>query len=351
MPRIRLQGRSRHILRCVCALGMVSVGVLSRRFMGKPLAREWSSDMEIGNLFWRHQFNHAFALGDFAEARDYFDSLQTLTDEVFAVEIEASKPGEPKGDWYVPKTLKCTATMLYFHGGGYAFYAAVTRRLIEALAGTLGIKIFALDYRLTPEHSHPAQLEDAISAYRFLLSLGGVSDQLIVAGDSAGGHLVLMSLLALRDAGLPQPAVAIGICPWTDIGRRGASQFGNDLYDLVQGYMTLKFGEWLKGTSGLTDAQLSPISHNFRGLAPLYLQGGGKEILIDMIRDFAVTVRDQGADVTLMGAYDARLSGKWRHASRKQGGLGAPRRGHSLLYGSESENEISGQFKNPGEHE
>jgi acetyl esterase/lipase len=63
--------------------------------------------------------------------------------------------------------------------------------------------------------------------------------------------------------------------------------------------MALKFGEWLKGDTQISDAQLSPISRNFRGLAPIYLQAGGREILFDMIRDFEATVRAQGAEVTL----------------------------------------------------
>lgn len=82
-------------------------------------------------------------------------------------------------------------------------------------------------------------------------------------------------------------------------GRRGPSLFGNDRYDWVQGYMALKFGKWLKGNTQLSDAELSPISRNFRGLAPLYLQAGGREILFDMIREFEAAVRKQGAEVTL----------------------------------------------------
>ncbi|XOT94735.1 alpha/beta hydrolase fold domain-containing protein, partial [Alcaligenes pakistanensis] len=63
---------------------------------------------------------------------------------------------------------------------------------------------------------------------------------IVLAGDSAGGHLVLMTLVGLRQAGLPQPALALALSPWTDIGRRGASQFGHDRYDMVQGYQTLQ---------------------------------------------------------------------------------------------------------------
>lgn len=189
--------------------------------------------------------------------------------------------------------------MLYLHGGGYTFHAAVTQHFIAMLAQMLQVPIFSVDYRLTPEHPHPAQIEDALAAFRFLIGKGTDPGSLVVCGDSAGGHLALMTLVGLREAGLPQPALAIALSPWTDIGRRGESQFGHDRYDMVQGYQTLRFAQWLKGGGDYTDAELSPMGQDFRGVAPIYLQAGGKEILVDMIRDFACHARDQGAAVRL----------------------------------------------------
>lgn len=159
--------------------------------------------------------------------------------------------------------------------------------------------MFAPDYRLTPEHPHPAQLEDGLAAYNYLLERGIDPAKIVLCGDSAGGHLALMTLARLRQAGLPKPVLTLGLSPWTDIGRRGKSQFGNDPYDLVQGYMTLQFADWLKGGQTLSDAELSPIYQDFHDLGPIYLQAGGKEILVDMIRDFAATVAAQSGRVRL----------------------------------------------------
>ena len=121
----------------------------------------------------------------------------------------------------------------------------------------------------------------------------------MVGGDSAGGHLALMLLAKLPAVGLPQPALAIALSPWTDIGRRGESQFGNDRYDMVQGYQTLQYGAWLKAGTNCSDADLSPTHQRYRDAAPVYLQAGGKEILVDMIRDFAGSLQQQGARVRL----------------------------------------------------
>ena len=294
-----LQGRLSHRLRSLALLLRLSAYVATQRALGKTLVSQWPLSFEIGMLFWRAQFNRALAMKDFAQGRAYFDSLHWLIGPAPKVEIQATSKDQPRGHWFIPHTRSSESVMLFFHGGGYAFYAATTRLFITMLSEKLGIAIFAPDYRLTPEHPHPAQIDDAVAAYRFLLDQGIDPSRLIVGGDSAGGHLMLMTLAKLRDLGLPQPVVGIGISPWTDTRPRGPSLFGNDRYDLVQGYMTQVFADWLKGTTGAMDAELSPIDHNFRGLAPLYLQAGGKEILVDMIRNFANITKNQGAIVRL----------------------------------------------------
>lgn len=299
MPKTILQGRMSHRLRSLSILLATSADVLARRAIGRPLVPEWSISFEIGTLFFRHQFNHAFSLQDIEESRAYLDSLYTVVEAQPQVDIRPSAPDAPQGDWFIPRGHTSPLTMLYFHGGGYTFYAAVTRHFIAMLAQMLQIPIFAPNYRLTPEHPHPAQINDALAAYRFLLASKVDPRHLIVAGDSAGGHLALMSLVQIREAGLRQPALAIALSPWTDIGKRGASQFGNDPYDMVQGYQTLQFAQWLKGGANYSDAELSPIGQDFRGVAPIYLHAGGKEILVDMIRDFAHTLQSQGASVRL----------------------------------------------------
>src|SRR5262249_44934944 len=190
-------------------------------------------------------------------------------------------------------------TMLYFHGGGYAFYAKSHGQLIALVAEASAARLFALNYRLTPEHPHPAQIEDAVAAYRWLLSTGIHPSSIILAGDSAGGHLTLMTLLELRKLRMPQPSLAIGLCPWTDIGNRGDSQFENDRYDCAQGAQTLMYGEWYRGNSSLSVNEGSPIYSDLRNLAPIYLQAGDREVLYDMIRDFVEVARGQQAQVTL----------------------------------------------------
>jgi acetyl esterase/lipase len=299
MQKTIIQGRLSHRMLSLATSLAVGANVLLRRLVGRPTVPGWPLILEYGTLYYRAQFNHAFRLKSIAEGRDYFDSVYTLREQFPDVDVRESGPDEPRGHWFTPSKRANDGTVLYFHGGGYAFYFEVSRHFISMLAHRLGMPIFAPDYRLTPENPHPAQLEDGLHAYRHLLAIGISPDKLIICGDSAGGHLALMVLAKLRGQNLPAPAMAIALSPWTDTGLRRSSQFGNDPYDMVQGYMTVQFAKWLHGETLFTSAQTSPINKDFRRLCPIYIQAGGKEILVDMIRDFVRAIRNQGASVRL----------------------------------------------------
>jgi acetyl esterase/lipase len=273
--------------------------VAVQRFFGKSPNADWPWDIEAGVVFWRRQSSAAFALKSIGAARDLMDAIAFDTLSRLDVSVSASTPFEPVGHWFVPSNADTNRVVLYFHGGGYAFYVRSHASPIGFVAQAARARTFALDYRLTPEHPYPAQLEDALEAYRWLLEEGHDPTSIVVAGDSGGGHLALMLLPAIRNAGLPQPAVCIGLCPWTYVGDRGASLFANDRYDWVQGYMAMQYAEWLIGDSGYNGATISPMSADLRGLAPIYLQAGGREILYDMIVEFAQNARDRGVSVEL----------------------------------------------------
>ena len=258
MKKTIIQGRFSHKLRSMAVSGWIVTKVLIRRALGRRLVAEWPFLVEYGTLYFRAQFNHAFRLSnDIAASRAYFDSVYALLETYPDVDVRPTGEGEPHGHWFVPQVRRSDATLLHFHGGGYTFYAGVSRHFVACLAHTLGVTVFAPDYRLTPEHPHPAQLEDGLAAYNYLLERGIDPATIVLCGDSAGGHLALMTLVRLHQVRLPKPALTLGLSPWTDIGRRGESQFGNDPYDLVQGYMTLQFADWLKGGQVLSDAELS----------------------------------------------------------------------------------------------
>ena len=296
MAKLKFSGPFHLRLQSFAVLNWIAIMTSLRHAMGRRIAPDWDIQFEIGILFWRHQFKAALSNPDITQGRLLFESLNTETSDRYDVTTEPCTA--PQGNWYYPKTQKTDMTLLYLHGGGYTFQGAIAKRFAEMLAHHTGASVFTPDYRLTPEHSHPAQAEDALIAWQYLIAKTDPS-KIVVIGDSAGGHMSLMLLQTLKSLDLAQPALCIGLSPWTDIGESGQSMHENDQYDLVQSWMALRFGKWLDPKGEYGRAALSPVTHDFTDLAPIYLQAGGREVLFDMITEFAETQRANGADITL----------------------------------------------------
>lgn len=296
MSQIKFAGPLGARLSALGTISRISIETHIRHVLGRKLDPTWDANFETGIRFVRHQFTKAMTCGDIVRGRVIMDALQTETDDVY--DVTQTDTAHPKGQWYTPRTRRSEATLLYCHGGGYSFHMAASRRFAAMLAHHCGAPLFAPDYRLTPEHPHPAQAEDALAAWHCVAGQTP-PERIVVIGDSAGGHMALGLLQTLRREGAPQPALCIGLCPWTDIGARGQSLQGNDRYDLVQGWMALQFGRWLDPQGRFGREALSPIAQDYTGLAPLYLQAGGREVLRDMICDFAQVQIGHGARVLL----------------------------------------------------
>jgi acetyl esterase/lipase len=276
-----------------------SMTVTRERFMRRRLVQSWAWGFEVANVFARKHLTRAMAMSDLSEARVFEDSIEFDSPLALGMQVENSTLPSVQGRWHYPENASRGRTVLYFHGGGYAFFSAAHSQMIGHIACAARSKIFSLDYRLSPENKHPAQLEDALAAYRVLLDSGHDARHLVVAGDSAGGHLMLLLLRELRNCKLPMPALAIGLCPWTDLDADPASLSHNDRYDWVQSAMTRQFAEWFIGSDRAMWRSLSPVNFDVVGFPPIYLQAGEKEILYDMICRFASHVADSGGEVTL----------------------------------------------------
>jgi epsilon-lactone hydrolase len=159
--------------------------------------------------------------------------------------------------------------IFYIHGGAYAIgTAASSVGLASALARQAGRRLVTIEYRLAPEHPQPAALEDAVSAYRGLLDTGVSPSAIAVAGESAGAGLAAAVLVALKDAGLPQPTAAVLMSPWADLTPSGDSIRGKAAVDpaLTADGLARRAADYLAGgdPSGSWSARSSPISAGCR---------------------------------------------------------------------------------------
>ena len=129
-----------------------------------------------------------------------------------------------RSEWTATPDADRGKAVLYLHGGGYVIGSLDSHRHVIAEMGRAArSRALAIDYRLAPEHPFPAAVDDALAGYRFLLANGVPASGVTVAGDSAGGGLVIAAMLAIRDAGLPQPACGWAVSPWVDMEAIGGS--------------------------------------------------------------------------------------------------------------------------------
>ena len=224
-----------------------------------------------------------------------------LPDPPRGFDIERVDAGGVPAEWVRPPRPIAPAAVLYLHGGGFALGSpAAYRDFSWRLARAGGVPVLMLDYRLAPEHRFPAPIEDTRAGWRWLLEQGFPPRRLILGGDSAGGGLALSALLDWRDRGLPMPAAAVCLSPWTDLTLSGETLRTNARHDpfLAPEILPDVVANYL-GNADPRDPLASPLLGNLEGLPPLLIHVGDTEILLDDARRFAERARAAGVDVTL----------------------------------------------------
>jgi epsilon-lactone hydrolase len=186
--------------------------------------------------------------------------------------------------------------VLFLHGGAFMIGSPVSHRSITGrLAKHTGATIFAPDYRLAPEHPFPAALDDVLASYRALLAQGYAAERIAIAGDSAGGGLVLSLCLRLRSEGLAQPACVVVISPWADLTLTQLAPVADDAL-LRAAWLNQGASAYLQGHSA-RDPLVSPLLADLAGLPPTLIQAASKEILRDDSRRLAELLSGAGVSV------------------------------------------------------
>lgn len=191
--------------------------------------------------------------------------------------------------------------LLYLHGGGYVIGSPDTHAgMVGELARRAGLRAVSVDYRLAPEHPFPAAVDDGLAAYRELLATGTDPQDLVLAGDSAGGGLAVATLLAARDAGLPQPAAAAVFSPWADLTLAGGSIRSKEGADPLFTEADVRaYADLYLGAGDRAHPLASPVFADLTGLPPLLVQAGANEVLLDDAVRLAGRAGADDVEVTL----------------------------------------------------
>ena len=200
------------------------------------------------------------------------------------IECELLTPRKPKD-----------GLLFYIHGGGYCVGSVDSHRsLVGYLAKKLNRQAIVFSYRKAPVHPFPAAINDALEVYQWVLRQGYNPNEVVFAGDSAGGGMTLSLLKRNRDLGLPQPAAACCISPWVDKTLSGDSMELNKASELVLSEGKLKlFADNYCGDAARDNPKVSPLFGDFSDLPPTLFQVGASEILL---QDSVGAAEKMGAD-------------------------------------------------------
>jgi len=293
--RIAFTGPAHYRIRSASQLIASAIEVSARRALRGRRYPQWNWTVEAGCDALGKLLNTAFEL-NVEDARSYLDSITIHSPFMNGVTLNRADETMFSGTWFTTNDVEDPITLLYFHGGGYSFYPKSYEYFISLITLAAKSKTFALDYRLAPEHLFPAQLEDALNAYGWLLKNGTDPDRLVVAGDSAGGHLAITLLLSIRDAGLAAPALAIALSPATDFG---LDQIQPSSADWISEPMLGQWRDWFCKPEQRRKPLVSPVHANLGGLAEIYIQAGTAEILFPSIKTFVDHARNHGTEAVL----------------------------------------------------
>lgn len=246
---------------------------------------------------------------------DHMLGQRPLADGTVAQPVDA---GGVPAIWVMPEALAETElagadspVICFFHGGGYRIGSAAGWQPFGShLAKACGARVLLVDYRLAPEHPFPAAVDDAVSAYRWLVGEAGsgaadtspnvAPQKIILAGDSAGGGLAPAALLAIRDQKLPQPAGCVCLSPWSDLTNSGDSFAGNAETDLLFSKQAAQeAAAAYLGDADPAHPYASPVFGDWSSQAPLLIQAGSIEVLADDARNLAQAARQAGVEVEL----------------------------------------------------
>lgn len=274
------------------------VSTLGRRLRHGPLRPSWSLLFETSICLLRRTSQRAASLDPLGE-RALWATMKAPPAKVFSSITQRDDTlGGVRARWFEPRDVRSEATIVYVHGGSFIYGSFESHgELIAHLAVTSGARVLAVDYRLAPEHRYPAALDDVIATYAALLEAGTAPSKVVLAGDSAGGNLVLAALLRLRDEGRPMPAGVIALSPWVDLGRQGGTLETNQAFDWG---VPSSFQSWARTylpTGSLDDPRVSPMYGDFGGTSPLLVLYGECEMLRDQVEELIERVRAAGLPI------------------------------------------------------
>ncbi len=246
-----------------------------------------------------------FNSGDLKVRRESLDFVGIAVTEIEGSTYQDVVANSVEAQWVnVPDGEDHSKVLLYLHGGGYSVGSIIShRRLAGKIAHSAKLdRALIPNYRLAPENPYPGAVEDALSVYKWLVNDQKIApDQIVVAGDSAGGGLSAALLLSIKQNGLAMPGGAVFLSPWLDLTGSGEScKTRRDRDPMLTPEMLDDFATtYSQGQVALTEPLVSPLFGDFAGFPKCLIQVGDAEILLSDSTRFHEKLLEAGVDVAI----------------------------------------------------
>lgn len=204
-----------------------------------------------------------------------------------------------KSEWLIPDETNPEKLTLYVHGGGYVSGSCSDHRaFVSKFAKNTGVTNLVYEYRLAPENPFPAALDDSVKIYQWLIASGFKPENILLAGESAGGGLCLAILLALKKLNIALPAAAVAISPWTDLTCSSDSYKTKNKMSLAPLNSWTVFSKYYIGDNEATNPLISPLFGDLKGLPPIMLNSGVDDELFEDGEKFYLKAKRAGVNIT-----------------------------------------------------
>jgi acetyl esterase/lipase len=203
-----------------------------------------------------------------------------------------------KAEWLIPNGASSEKVILYVHGGGYVSGSCSDHRgIISKFALNTDVANLLYEYRLAPEHPFPAAIDDSVTVYQWLIQTGYKPENIIIAGESAGGGLTLALLLALKEQQIQMPKAAVSISPWTDLTCSSESYKTKNRLSPAPHNSWYVFGSHYIGNNKANNPLISPLFGDLKGLPSLLIVSGVDDELFEDGEKFSIKAKAAGVDV------------------------------------------------------
>lgn len=249
---------------------------------------------------------------DLAVQRAIFETMHTGQSEPEGVTYQEVDANGVEAMWCIPVESDPEKVLLHCHAGGTLVLSMHSdRKLVGHLAKTTGVRGLVVNFRRSPEHPYPAQIEDMAATYQWLLDQGYRPENIASVSHSIGGNLSTRFIMDLRDKGEPMPCAILTVSPWYDMEFRSETMETNRESDVhvSKELLTQMRDAFLHGTGiAHDDPQINLLSADLHGLPPMDIWYGGAEILAGDAVAFAKRAEEAGVEVTLHNVPDMQHS-------------------------------------------